>query len=57
MRLWARDKLATQELLGNIRVKLETYRLRGYDAPEGLRVEVRPSLSLSVGRVLWRALC
>ncbi|GAA5904249.1 hypothetical protein JCM8208_006816 [Rhodotorula glutinis] len=38
-RLWARDKLATQELLGNIRVKLETYRLRGYDAPEGLRVE------------------
>ncbi|GAA5844203.1 hypothetical protein JCM9279_001724 [Rhodotorula babjevae] len=39
MRLWARDKLATQELLGNIRVKLETYRLRGYEAPEGLRVE------------------
>ncbi|BGP43560.1 alpha-actinin [Rhodotorula kratochvilovae] len=39
-REWAREKLDTQELLGNIKVKLETYRLRGYDPPEGLRVEV-----------------
>ncbi|GAA6057092.1 hypothetical protein JCM3770_002075 [Rhodotorula araucariae] len=38
-REWAREKLDTQELLGNIRIKLETYRLRGYDAPEGLAPE------------------
>ncbi|GJN94415.1 hypothetical protein Rhopal_007495-T1 [Rhodotorula paludigena] len=36
---WARERLETQELLGNVRVKLETYKLRGYEPEVGLRVE------------------
>ena len=35
-----REKVETAQLLGNVRVKLRTYGLRGYEPPEGLRVEV-----------------
>lgn len=39
-REWMREKVETAQLLGNVRVKLRTYGLRGYEPPEGLRVEV-----------------
>lgn len=35
-----KEKVETAQLLGNVRVKLRTYGLRGYEPPEGLRVEV-----------------
>ncbi|KAG0666842.1 hypothetical protein C6P46_003552 [Rhodotorula mucilaginosa] len=38
-REWMREKVETAQLLGNVRVKLRTYGLRGYEPPEGLRVE------------------
>ncbi|GAA5985599.1 hypothetical protein JCM10908_007035 [Rhodotorula pacifica] len=38
-REWLKEKVETAQLLGNVRVKLRTYGLRGYEPPEGLRVE------------------
>ncbi|POY75544.1 hypothetical protein BMF94_1447 [Rhodotorula taiwanensis] len=38
-RQWLMEKVATAQLLGNVRVKLRTYGLRGYEPPEGLTIE------------------
>ncbi|GAA5868435.1 hypothetical protein JCM3774_005377 [Rhodotorula dairenensis] len=38
-REWMKEKVETAQLLGNVRVKLRTYGLRGYEPPEGLRIE------------------
>ncbi|GAA5892714.1 hypothetical protein JCM6882_000562 [Rhodosporidiobolus microsporus] len=37
-RAWHREKMDTAELLGNVREKLRTYGLRGYEPEEGVRV-------------------
>lgn len=47
-----KEKIETAQLLGNVRVKLRTYGLRGYEPPEGLRVEVRLSLDLRAASFL-----
>ncbi|GAA6013171.1 hypothetical protein JCM10207_006193 [Rhodosporidiobolus poonsookiae] len=38
-RAWAQEKWDTAELLHSVKEKLRTYGMRGYEAPEGLRVE------------------
>lgn len=49
-RQWLMEKVATAQLLGNVRVKLRTYGLRGYEPPEGLTIEVSQSLPWSGSR-------
>lgn len=52
-----KEKVETAQLLGNVRVKLRTYGLRGYEPPEGLRIEVSTSGARRTRTNLWSLTC
>jgi hypothetical protein len=51
-RTWLKEKSDTRELLANVRNKLRTYGLKGYEPEEGLRVEVRSPVHDRIARSL-----